>query len=81
MLNSVLIEGTVLSIPERNESESVVFKVRHNKALVFNATATGILGLDCRRYLKKGMKVRLVGKLCTEGLLVSYMEFNCRGIA
>lgn len=81
MLNSVLIEGVVLSIPERNESESVVFKVRHNKALTVKATATGILGLDCRRYLKKGMKVRLIGKLVTDGLFVTYMEFNCREIA
>jgi exonuclease VII large subunit len=73
MLNSVLIEGFASSIDQGAENASVVFKVRHSDALTVNATATGTLGNECHRYLKEGMKVRVIGKLVSDGLLVSYV--------
>lgn len=80
MLNSVLIEGVVLDVPERTSGNAVCFTVNHKEELILNVSAAGVLGAECKRLLKSGMTVRLLGKLCTEGLLISHLEFKGRGL-
>lgn len=81
MLNSVLIEGIIVCTPNPNERGMVEVKIRHDKKLTVKAFASGSLGLECNQHLKQGMKVRIVGKLCTKGLQVSYIEYNCKDMA
>jgi len=81
MLNSVLIEGIAVRIPNTNRREKVEFKIRHDKKLTVHAFATGTLGLECIQHLKEGMKVRIIGRLCSNGLQVSYIEYNCKDMA
>lgn len=80
MLNSVLIEGVVLDTPECIKGNVVGFKVRHEEELIINVTAEGVIGSECTRFLSIGMEVRLLGKLCSEGLLISHLEFKGRGL-
>jgi hypothetical protein len=78
MLNSVLIEGIAITGPRNKGQELVEFKIRHSETLILYAFAKGSLGLECLRFLQKGMKVRIVGSLCSKGLQMSYVEFDCK---
>jgi len=75
-LNSVLLEGNLTKDPENKNEKNIhkcMFKVasnrycsKENEVSYFDVECSGKVADVCRKYLKKGRGVRLIGRLRQE---------------